>query len=148
MTGRRIFTGLDAGGRSAIVLDEPLDHGPGGAAVVWAAAALPVDNGVPADAPLPAFSFDLLHSGGTAFMVMEYPPSMGEFWHATDSTECIAMLTGEIVLMTETGEVTLRAGDVLVDRGVVHCWRNDSGQPARAAITLLPAHPVGKGRTV
>lgn len=145
---RRVLTGLDAAGKSAILVDEPLAHASGGAAMVWAAPALPVDNSVPAGGPAPAFSFDLLHSGGAAFMVMEYPADMGEFWHATDSTECIAMLSGEIVLMTETGEVTLRAGDVLVDRGVVHCWRNDSGAPARAAITLLPAHPVGKGRTV
>lgn len=145
---RRVLTGLDSAGKSAIIVDEPLVHSAGGAAVIWAAPALPVDNSPPADGPMPAFSFDLLHSGGAAFMLMEYPAEMAAFWHATDSTECIAMLAGEIVFMTETGEVTLRAGDVLVDRGIVHCWRNDSGQPARAAITLLPAHPVGKGRTV
>lgn len=145
---RRVLTGLDAGGKSAILVDEPLVHSSGGAAVVWASASLPADNSLAADAPVPAFSFDLMHSGGAAFMVMEYPAEMGAFWHATDTTDCIAMLSGEIVLMTETGEVTLRAGDVLVDRGVVHCWRNDSGQPARAAITLLPARPLGKGATV
>ena len=41
-----------------------------------------------------------------------------------------------------------QAGAVLVDRGVSHSCRNDSGKPARAAIVLLPALPVGKGRTV
>jgi len=145
---RKVLTGLNSQGRSAIIVDAPLEHSAGGAAVIWASTGLPVDNSLPADAPVPPFSFDLMHNGGAAFMVMEYPAEMGAFWHATNSTECIAMLSGEIVLMTETGEVTLRAGDVLVDRGVVHCWRNDSGAPARAAITLLPAHPVGKGATV
>lgn len=145
---RRVITGLDRQGKSAILVDEALSHIPGGAAVVWGSASLPADNALPADAPPPPFSFDLMHSGGAAFMVMEYPAQMGAFWHATNTTDCIAMLSGEIVLMTETGETVLRAGDVLVDRGVVHCWRNDSGAPARAAITLLPAQPVGQGATV
>ncbi len=148
MTGRRILTGLGEDGKSAILIDEPLDHSAGGAAMVWAAPALPIDNSLPADAPFPVFSFDQMHAGGASFMVMEYPAEMGEFWHATDTVECVAMLSGEIVFMTETGEVTLRAGDMLVDRGIVHCWRNDTGQPARAAIVMMPAHPVGKGRTV
>lgn len=148
MSGRRVLTGLDAAGKSAILIDEPLDHSAASAAMVWSAPALPIDNSLPADAPFPLFTFDQMHAGGASFMVMEYPPSMGEFWHATDTTECIAMLSGEIVFMTETGEVTLRAGDMLVDRGIVHCWRNDSGAPARAAIVMMPAHPVGKGRTV
>jgi mannose-6-phosphate isomerase-like protein (cupin superfamily) len=145
---RRYISGLDAGGKSAILLDEPISHSAGGAAMVWTAPALPIDNALPADAPFPVFSFDQMQAGGASFMVMEYPASMGPFWHATDTTECIAMLSGEIVFMTETGEVTLRPGDVLVDRGIVHCWRNDSGAPARAAIVMLPARPVGKGRSV
>ena len=145
---RRYVTGLAADGRSAVLVDEPLVHGPGGAAVVWATARLPADNALPADAPVPAFSFDLMHAGGSAFIVMEYPPEMGAYWHATDTVDYIAMLSGEIVLETQSGEVTLRAGDVLVDRGIIHSWRNDSGAPARAAITLLPADPLGEGRTV
>lgn len=148
MSGRRVLTGLDQDGKSAILIDEPIEHSQGGAAMVWSAPALPIDNSLPADAPFPVFSFDQMHAGGASFMVMEYPPQMGEFWHATDTVECVAMLSGEIVFMTETGEVTLRAGDMLVDRGIVHCWRNDSGAPARAAIVMMPAHPVGKGRTV
>lgn len=145
---RRVITGLDADGRSAIVIDEPLALSGKGGTIIWASTGVPVDNSAPSDAPLPAFSFDLLHSGGSAFMIMEFSAETQEFWHATDSTEYMVMLSGEMVLMAETGEVTLRAGDVLVDRGIYHSWRNDSGQPARAAITLLPAHPVGKGRTV
>jgi quercetin dioxygenase-like cupin family protein len=82
------------------------------------------------------------------FMLMEFAPGQPEFWHATDTLEYITMLEGEIVFQTESEEVTLRAGDVLVDRGVLHSWRNDSGKPARAAIVIIPAEPVGKGRTV
>jgi len=48
----------------------------------------------------------------------------------------------------ETGEVTLRAGDLIVDRGVIHGWRNDAGVPAVYASVTIPAKPVGQGRTV
>jgi len=52
-----------------------------------------------------------------------------------------------VVFVTQTGETTLRAGDVIVDRGIVHAWRNDSGEDAVAAIVVVPAKPVGEGRT-
>jgi mannose-6-phosphate isomerase-like protein (cupin superfamily) len=53
-----------------------------------------------------------------------------------------------VVLVLETGEVTLRAGDCIVDRGVIHGWRNDGAVPAVYASVTIPAHPVGQGRTV
>ena len=114
---------------------------------MWHTPSLPADNTGTADAATAPVSFDALQSGGSTFMVMEYPPNMAAFWHATDTIDYIAMLSGEVTLELESGEATLRAGDVLVDRGIVHCWRNDSGAPARAAIIMLPAHPVGAGRT-
>ena len=58
------------------------------------------------------------------------------------------MMAGEVVLELESGETILRAGDVSVDRGVVHAWRNDGDQTARIAFIIVPAHPVGAGRTV
>lgn len=148
-TGRRVITGLDAAGKSCIQIDGPLVAvANGGARMAWRTQSLPADNSATTDCEFAAFDFDLMHSGGSMFMVMEYPAESQAFWHATDTLEYVAMLSGEIVFETETGEVTLKAGDVLVDRGIVHSWRNDSGRPARAAITILPAHPVGKGRTV
>jgi quercetin dioxygenase-like cupin family protein len=72
----------------------------------------------------------------------------GPFWHATDTIDYIVVLRGEVVLVLETGEVTARAGDFIVDRGVLHAWRNDGPETAALAVVNLPAHPVGKGRTV
>jgi len=146
---RRVITGLDAQGKSCVLVDgPPLSLGGGGGAMAWRSEALPADNAVQQDITPVPFDFDLMHGGGSMFMVMDYPPGMQAFWHATDTLEYIAMLHGEIVLELETGEVTLRAGDVLADRGVIHSWRNDSGKVARAAIVILPALPAGKGRTV
>jgi quercetin dioxygenase-like cupin family protein len=147
---RRVITGIGPDGKSCVLIDGPLrDMGAGGGGkLAWHTASVPADNSGTEDADPGPFGFELMHSGGTLFMVMEFAPGQQEFWHATDTLEYITMLDGEIVFQTEREEVTLRAGDVLVDRGIVHSWRNDSGKPARAAIVILPAHPVGPGRTV
>lgn len=146
---RRVITGLNAEGKSCVLIDGPLvTLGGGGGKLIWRTEGLPADNSGTEDCPGGTFGFDMMHAGGAMFMLMEFGPESPSFWHATDTTEYVAMLEGEIVFETETGEVTLKAGDVLVDRGIVHSWRNDSGRPARAAITILPALPVGKGRTV
>ena len=68
--------------------------------------------------------------------------------HATDTIDYLVVVSGELVLVLETGEVTLRAGDLIVDRGVLHGWRNDSDAPTTYVSVTIPAHPVGKGRTV
>jgi quercetin dioxygenase-like cupin family protein len=146
---RRVVTGLNAEGKSCVLIDGPiLTMGGGGGGLAWRTESLPADNSPTTDCEGGTFGFEMMHSGGSMFMVMDFGPDSPAFWHATDTLEYVAMLSGEIVFETETGEVTLKAGDVLVDRGIVHSWRNDSGQPARAAITILPAHPVGAGRTV
>lgn len=147
---RRVITGIGPDGKSCVLIDGPLrDMGAGGGGkLAWHTASVPADNSGTEDADPGPFGFDLMHSGGTLFMVMEFAPGGPEFWHATDTLEYVAMLEGEVTLDLENGSVTLSAGDVLVDRGVVHSWRNDSGKPARAAIVIIPAHPAGKGRTV
>ena len=147
---RRIVAGLNAEGKSCVQIDGPTRRlsEQGGATLVWRTEALPADNAHPGDCPGGEFNFDLMHSGGSMFMVMDYSPGIGDFWHATDTLEYIVMLHGEVTFATETGEVVLKAGDCLVDRGIVHSWRNTSGEVARAAIVILPAHPAGKGRTV
>ena len=60
----------------------------------------------------------------------------------------IVILQGEVTLITETGEVTLKAGDFFIDRGINHAWRNDGSESCVAAAVILPAHPVGSGRNV
>jgi quercetin dioxygenase-like cupin family protein len=41
---------------------------------------------------------------------------------------------GEIVLVLDTQEVTLKQGDFIVQRGTNHAWSNRSGKPAVVAI--------------
>jgi uncharacterized cupin superfamily protein len=47
------------------------------------------------------------------------------------------LLSGEMVAVMEQGEVIMRAGDVLIQRGTNHAWSNRSGRPARMAFILI-----------
>jgi hypothetical protein len=74
--------------------------------------------------------------------------------HVTDTIDYIAVIHGEITLVMEDGEQVLRAGDVVVDRGVAHAWENRGVGPAVIVAVLVDAAPLphrlalaaGKGR--
>lgn len=146
---RRVVTGLDAEGRSTILVDGPeLPFEGNWGGMIWRTDSVPADNSAQEDCPPVQFGYDQMHAPGSFFMVLGFEPGQESGWHATDTIDYIVMIEGEIVLEVETGEVTLRPGDCFVDRGVNHRWRNASGAHARMVCIALPAHPVGKGATV
>ncbi|HZD62213.1 MAG TPA: cupin domain-containing protein [Xanthobacteraceae bacterium] len=63
-------------------------------------------------------------------------------FHKTSSVDYAIVLAGEIYALMDEGEVLLRAGDVLVQRGTNHAWSNRSSEPARLAFVLIDATPV------
>ena len=133
---RRVITGINEDGRSCILFDGPAEP------VIWSAPELPVDNSGTQDMGLGRFRFP---TSGVDFNFANLPPGGEPFMHATNTIDFVVVVSGEIVFITETGEVALRAGDVLVDRGIVHAWRNDSDQTCRIVCVMCPAHPVGAG---
>ena len=47
------------------------------------------------------------------------------FWfHRTDSLDYAIVLEGEITLLVDEGEATLKAGDVAIQRATSHAWSN------------------------
>jgi mannose-6-phosphate isomerase-like protein (cupin superfamily) len=151
-TPRRVVTGLDAEGRSTVLIDGAVPY-PGDYRVgmVWRTPGLPADNSGAADMADRPYDFDLMHAGGSIFVVLDYAPGMGcdaPYWHATDTIDYLVVLEGEVVLTLEEGEVTCGPGTFIIDRGVNHAWRNQGSVPARMAAVILPSHPVGNGRTV
>jgi quercetin dioxygenase-like cupin family protein len=152
-TYRRVVSGLGEDGESRIMIDGEVPAASsmsGRSAVVWRTDSVPADNSGTADVDPGNVNVQGLSGPGSLFMIHTFPPDHGlgePFWHATDSIDYITMISGEVVFVTETGETAVRAGDVLVDRGIVHAWRNDSEADAVAAIVVVPALPVGKGRT-
>jgi quercetin dioxygenase-like cupin family protein len=66
--------------------------------------------------------------------------------HRTDSIDYAVVLSGEIDMELEKGtEVHLEAGDVLVQRGTVHCWVNRGKVPCVMAFVLVDAKPAMAG---
>ncbi len=57
--------------------------------------------------------------------------------HRTETIDYALVLTGEIVLILDDSEVTLKAGDVVVQCGTNHAWSNRSGKPCTVAFILL-----------
>jgi quercetin dioxygenase-like cupin family protein len=142
--GRRIVTGLDEGGRSTVIIDAPMES-----VVAWSTTGFPVDNSGNEDRG-GSFSFDM-PGGGTKFLMVEFQPT-GKLteggMHATNTIDYLVVVKGEVVLITETGETTCRAGDLVVDRGIIHAWRVDTPEPCIVALTMIDALPVGAGQNV
>jgi quercetin dioxygenase-like cupin family protein len=59
--------------------------------------------------------------------------------HRTRTVDYVVVIKGEIVLLLEDSEVTLRQGDVVVQRGTDHAWENRSSAPARMAFFHIDA---------
>jgi mannose-6-phosphate isomerase-like protein (cupin superfamily) len=57
--------------------------------------------------------------------------------HRTKSVDYGIVLEGEITLVLDNSEVTVRAGDVVVQRGTNHAWSNRSDKPCRVAFILI-----------
>jgi hypothetical protein len=63
-------------------------------------------------------------------------------FHATDTTDYVIVLSGEICALMDEGELLLRTGDVLVQRATNHAWINRSARPAVLAFVLIDAVPL------
>jgi quercetin dioxygenase-like cupin family protein len=66
--------------------------------------------------------------------------------HRTESLDYGICLEGECDMELDGGEtVTVRAGDVVVQRGTNHLWHNRGTVPCRFAWILLDALPAEVG---
>jgi len=141
---RRAYTALDADGRSEVSRDEWLSDEGGVITTLWSSA-LPADNSGDAVPDTP-FSQEAMHEGGTFFIHVRMRPGTAAPMHSTDTLDYITMISGEITLVTETGEITLGGGDTFVDRGIYHAWRNDGDVDAVFTTVTVPSAPVGAGK--
>lgn len=62
--------------------------------------------------------------------------------HTTDTIDYAILLSGELVAVMEAGETVMRAGDVLIQRGTAHAWRNRTQEIARIAFILVDGSRV------
>lgn len=62
------------------------------------------------------------------------------YMQKTRTLDFCGVLEGEIVLVLDTQEVALKAGEIVVQRGANHAWSNRSGRPAVVAIASHDGH--------
>lgn len=149
--GRRIVTGNNASGRSYIVSDDEMDEGPW-----WSTSATdPMggnDDGVPSSfLPSTAPAIDP-PAGGTKFLKFSIAPWAelksvfadgavpgidDEGFHRTATIDYVMVVSGEVQLLLEDGEVTVRAGDLVIQRNTYHAWHNHSDQPTDCWAVLI-----------
>ncbi len=66
-----------------------------------------------------------------------------EAMHRTSSVDYAFVMEGEIWAVMDEGEVKMKAGDVLVQRGTSHAWSNRSDAPCMVGFVLIDALPLG-----
>ena len=74
--------------------------------------------------------------------MVQFPPDASgsePFWHETPTVDDNVVLSGELVLVLETGSVALQAGDTVVVCGGRHAWSNPSSSVAILAAVSVSA---------
>jgi mannose-6-phosphate isomerase-like protein (cupin superfamily) len=59
--------------------------------------------------------------------------------HSTDSVDIGIVISGEICIAQADDEVLLQPGDIYIQNGATHAWRNRSEEPCTMALVLLSA---------
>lgn len=138
-----------------------------GATVVWYTPDGVVDHVSDADPAPAGAQIDFPAVGETVVRVADFPPdrvypqnagdavfdeigaheereagsehSSGKhFWfHRTESIDYAVVLEGEITLLVDEGEVTMRPGDVAIQRATAHAWSNRTDKTARVMFVLV-----------
>ena len=57
--------------------------------------------------------------------------------HRTETVDYAVVLEGEITLLLDEGDVQLKAGDVVIQRGTSHAWSNRSGKNVKMLYVLI-----------
>lgn len=86
----------------------------------------------------------LMNPGGIVWRMVDFAPGFESMMHRTRSLDFGIVIEGTIELILESGEKrVLRRGDVSVQRGTNHAWRNpDPIQWCRMAYVLQDSQPV------
>lgn len=83
---------------------------------------------------------------GIRFTILEMAPhATKSLMHRTDTLDYVVCIEGEMVHHLDNETVTLKPGDVIVQRGTNHCWENRGDVPARVVVVLVDGKPKREG---
>ncbi|MCR9135277.1 MAG: cupin domain-containing protein [Alphaproteobacteria bacterium] len=171
MNVRRVVTATNADGKSRFLFDGPAQsilEQPGRGLVfheLWETDGPLADTESTEDAGNRPIRHHPPH-GGTRFRIVEFMPdeqqqqdiAQEDFatleasdilldgaedpsMHRNETVDYNIILQGEIYSVVDEGEVLLKAGDVLIQRGTAHTWHNRSNRPCIFASIMISAAP-------
>jgi quercetin dioxygenase-like cupin family protein len=149
---RRVVTGHDGKNVAKVIIEGPATNTKTprdgvASTLMWSSDRMPVDIAIGDN--VEDMGARILGTAppenGSRFIVMEFAAGVISEMHRTETIDYIVMLSGEIDMDMDDSTVKLRAGDIMVQRGTNHAWVNRSTEPARMAIVLLDAKPLGIG---
>ena len=148
---RRVVTGHDARGKSVVLSDAapPQNHPMHGPEIgadfheMWSEVdTIPTLSSMNAREPNEQ-PFTIMPVAGQLLRILDvYPLKDGgkrTVMHRTRTLDYVVLIEGELVLILDDSELTLTAGDVVVQRGTDHAWENRSDTLARAAFFHIDA---------
>ena len=152
-TVRRVVTGHDSDGHAVVWLDDEAGNvrssSPGlSSTLLWATEGSPATFVGDEDAG--SWSLGTMPPpGGSRFLVLRLAPGSGKTrMHRTDTLDYVVCLSGEMTLWLDESSVTLRAGDVAVQRGTNHCWENRADVETAIVVAMLDGRPKRDGSLV
>lgn len=149
---RRIVTGIQ-NGKSTVIEDREVqnvaEHLPGLIiSDIWNTQKTPAS--LDWEDLIPNTGFPETPENGTYFRYVVIPPDKdlgvefkaGELhpmMHKTRTLDYIIILSGELYLIMEEGEILLKAGDIVIQRGTKHAWSNRSDTSCIQLAVLIDA---------
>lgn len=143
---RCVVTGHDTQGRAVVAEDTALamrmnPSKVSSAAVVWTTSGAPIDMDSAEHGRERAGGLTL--PGGSVLRIIDMLPGGCSPMHRTSSLDYGIVLTGEVELILDDGAITVvKAGEIVIQRGTIHAWRNTTDKVARIAFVLLDATPA------
>jgi quercetin dioxygenase-like cupin family protein len=144
---RLVVTGHTADGKSIFTSDQPVEpfhlFGPKNSGFTYfhSRDSIPVSN--VSEAPDLTMSLPRPSPNGLWFGITDFQPKGQAPMHRTLSLDYAVVLSGEIVLGLDGGEEkTIKAGEVIVQRGVNHSWTNRGDVPCRIMFVMAGAEKI------
>jgi mannose-6-phosphate isomerase-like protein (cupin superfamily) len=164
---RRVVTKIDASGKAVVMFDAKVQlksfRSPNPAGEMWVTDKSLPDFNWAEDRALTKVGL-VPPTSGTIFRIVDFVPNAAEvakmdintmmkvvgdhapkkglpprhpMMHRTRSLDYAIIMSGEIDMLLDEGEVHLKAGDVVVQQATNHAWVNRGNAPCRVAFILM-----------
>ncbi|KIP06580.1 hypothetical protein PHLGIDRAFT_106848 [Phlebiopsis gigantea 11061_1 CR5-6] len=146
---RRVVTGHTPEGKAIVVEDgtiAPRDRGMSQFIDLGWTTDCPANNNGEFTDEVKDHVADIYSETGSSFRAVDVPPGGGSIFHRTVTIDYGIVHSGKITCILDDGErVYLNAGDVILQRGTIHKWANETDEWTRMYFVMLPSTKVKVG---